>query len=252
MKRTNYKPFTLIELLVVIAIIAVLAGMLLPALSHAKNYATSASCIANLKQIGMISQAYFADNKDMFIPCPGASGSGEGKCKLISGTARNYKRVKGVYQSLEVTPSQQGQARTGSIYHPLFMGYNKGDYSLAYCPADKRPDLAPACYVEKQSYGYLYDKLGYSYGIKGIKNLVRPSDQFMIAENSNPINWGTISKSTITATAAGHWYVFENPFQVRMKPHGETYCFVYVDGHTASISFKKARTMTASFNGRQK
>ena len=127
----NNKKFTLIELLVVIAIIAILAGILMPALSSARMRGRQTTCINNLKTVGSIFHAYAENNRDL----------------PPLGWTATYGGSHYWPQLLLMTGYLGGKAQRYSI-----LNKTTGNYFL--CPEDNRPAYDPTSDIKTNvSYG---------------------------------------------------------------------------------------------------
>ncbi|OQC11586.1 MAG: putative major pilin subunit [Lentisphaerae bacterium ADurb.Bin082] len=195
------KRFTLIELLVVIAIIAILAAMLLPALSKAREKARAISCTSNMKQLGFIILMYTDDYEDYF---PGAYISYGGKA-----TSGNWYWMNGLSDEYQIPKCHAPQKGLVTVTNSIFR-----------CPSHQDYDQSPI----KTSYGiniHTANSNPLEGHIDTLKNVRQPSRVCLFAENRGH---GFVQSST-DISAPGNMTM-----ELR---HARGINVTYMDGHVA-------------------
>ncbi len=220
-RRRRPAGFTLIELLVVIAIIAILAGMLLPALGKAKLKATLASCLNNQKQLVLGAKMYSLDSNDGLLP-PRWSPTNVVIELRGGGYWRDPNPDTGnampIAKALETV-------RKGMEQGPLWKYV--GAFNSYHCPGDLRPK-------RKVGQGWAWDSYSKAEGINGngwtgvtpyLKetDADRPVETMVFVEESDPRGWN-IGTWVIDVSAKG-WV---DPFAIF---HGNVSDFAFMDGH---------------------
>ncbi len=128
--KKRWKNFTLIELLVVITIIAILAAMLLPALSKARERSRAIHCMNSLKQIGLGSAMYSADQQEWIVPGAMGGGSKDYWIRRLTGRDETNRLTGSIYGGLKHFPYAADRSTFDN---------SKDRESSFYCPSEKVP-----------------------------------------------------------------------------------------------------------------
>lgn len=205
------KGFTLIELLVVLGVIAVLVGILLPALSAARRSARSIACLSQMRQIGMATTLYAHDHQDKL---PRSSHSALAHGVMPWGYALSPYLGQGRYTG------------PGPEWDRLFNGFYR-------CPEDERPDV--------WSYGksvWFELTAGETGEIDGVAASPTYPTIPSVPRPSATVIYGELGTASMGDHIMAHfWYLGGKP-EVDADRHGSTSNYVFVDGHAETRKFE--------------
>lgn len=234
MKKQQKRLFTLIELLVVIAIIAILAGMLLPALNNARASGLRSSCQGNLKQWGVAIFQYGSDYNDIILPANVASKPEE--CRGLSwmnGTVtRSWNMFAAPYVGMDIN-SRIAESDGSSKGVPP--EWQRG---LMKCPASPTK-VDTFMFVQYGMNQYNTGGAGYNLpnGLRAVQKFgqaKRPSAMAHLMDSTNQTT--TLNEVDSTPVSAlGRVVTSMGSFSSRARHRG--YCNIeFLDGHVEGMA----------------